>query len=98
VLQLRLVLAAGVAWAACGCGHPLSADECNELLDHYTERLVRAQSPALSDDEVARAERDARAKAAADPAFAQCSTKVSRRQWECAMKAPSPDAIEQCLL
>ncbi len=97
--MLRLSLAVlAVSFAAAGCGRRLSPDECGVLLDHYTERLLRSQNPNLSDEEVSRAEREARAKAAGNAEFFECTNKVSRRQWECAMKAPNPDAIEQCLL
>lgn len=88
--------ALGSALIACAPGP--SPDECNQLLDHYTELLVRQEKRDATDDEVARARSDARAKAAADRNFAQCGTKLSHRQWECAMKAPSVDDVERCLL
>jgi hypothetical protein len=80
------------------CSRPLSSDECNQLLDHYTELLVRSANKDVSNEDLARLEREARAKAAADQEFARCSVRVSRRQWECAMKAPNVDDVERCLL
>jgi hypothetical protein len=87
-----------VAWLVLGCSRPLDADECNQLLDHYTELLAKSLNPGISDEEILRMQKEARAKAAGDPEFARCSSKLSRRQWECAMKAPSADDVERCLL
>lgn len=99
--MLRLTRALSVLWCAClvcGCGTPLTNDECNELLDHYTERLAHSKDPDLPDPEVERLKAEARKKAAEDLEFARCSKKVSRSQWECAMHAPSVDEVERCLL
>lgn len=97
--MLRLSLGAVVlASLLGGCGRPLDAGECNQLLDHYTELLVRQERRGVSDDEVERSKQSARLKAAGSSEFSKCATKVSRRQWECAMKAPSVDEVERCLL
>lgn len=94
-LSLGVCLSAGLLAA---CGKPLDPDECNQLLDHYTELLVRQQRRGVSDDEVERLKASARLRAAGSEDFARCNSKVSRRQWECAMKAPSVDEVERCLL
>ena len=96
---LRLSGAVGLCLALCaGCGRPLDPAECNQLLDRYTELLVQQERRGVSDDEVERTKESARLKAAGSPEFAKCGSKVSRRQWECAMKAPSVDEVERCLL
>lgn len=94
-----------LSFAAClsvallaGCGKRLDADECNQLLDHYTELLVRQKRRGVTDEEVERTKAAARLRAAGSSDFAQCSNEVSRSQWECAMKAPSVDEVERCLL
>lgn len=81
-----------------GCGKPLSEGECNSLLDHYVELLVRSDRPGTSASELLELERQARLKAQGDPAFKQCSARVSRKAFECAMDAPNADKLEQCLL
>lgn len=97
--MLRLTAAAALCLSlSTGCGRPLDPVECNQLLDHYTELLVRQERRGISDDDVERAKQSARSKAAGSPEFAKCSSKVSRRQWECAIKAPSVDEVERCLL
>ncbi len=83
---------------ACACARPLSADECNQLLDHYTGLLARSNNSKAHPGQVEELMAKARRKAARDPEFSQCAAKVSRRQWTCAMKAPTVDAVEKCLL
>ncbi len=80
------------------CGKPLSKAECNGLLDRYVEKLIGADRPGAPPGEVFRLKSEARARAARDPAFNECSDEVSRRAFECAMDAISADEMEQCLL
>jgi len=94
LLRLSVV----VCLLAGGCAKPLSPDECGQLLDRYTELLVRQERRGVSDDEVERVKLSARLRASGSSDFAECPAKVSRSQWECAMKAPSVDEVERCLL
>lgn len=98
----ELLRLSGTAWICLSllssCGKPLAPAECNQLLDHYTELLVRQDNRTISDEEVDRSKAGARLKAAGSHEFARCSSKVSRRQWDCAMRAPSVDEVERCLL
>jgi hypothetical protein len=82
----------------CGCAEPLGPDECNALLDQYVRLLAQSDRPGTTDAEVLKLKAQAREKAARDPAFARCSSAVSRRQFECALNADSADRFEQCLL
>jgi hypothetical protein len=84
--------------AASGCGKPLSQAECNGLLDRYVEKLVGADRPDVPAAEVFRLQTEARTRASKDPAFGECSERVSRRAFDCAMDAISADDMEQCLL
>jgi hypothetical protein len=81
-----------------GCAPRLSAEECDALLARYTERLIEQTRPSTSPGEVARLVEETQAAAARDPAFAACAEELSRGQFECAMSAPSVDAMERCLL
>jgi len=98
---LRLTRTLALSSCLCfafGCSRRLSAGECNELLDHYTELLAHSKNSDLPDPEIERLQSEARKKAAEDPEFLRCSSKVSRSQWDCAMHAPSVDEVERCLL
>lgn len=84
----------------CGCSKPLDERECDELLAHYTERLLSEERPALSRVEVQKKQDEARQLARTAPQFEyeRCSELISRQQFQCALAAPSVDAIERCLL
>lgn len=97
--RLSALLAAGLGVnTLSGCSKPLSQAECFELLGHYVELLIRSDSPGTPPPDRLRLQSEARAKADRDPAFAECSQRVSRRQFECAMRAENPDGLERCLL
>jgi hypothetical protein len=83
---------------ALGCGKRLDHAECDALLDRYTELLVRSDRQATTAAELVKLQAAARTRAAHDPSFAQCSSRVSRRAFECAMAAENVDRLEQCLL
>ncbi len=92
-----LVLALVSLWLG-ACGKPPSHDECDALLDHYVELLVNSDRPGTTAGELHKLQIQARQKAVSDPEFAQCSTRVSRRAYDCAMSAPNADKLEQCML
>jgi hypothetical protein len=83
---------------AAGCGKRLEPEECNLLLDHYVELLLREDRPKSSAAEILRLQLDARHKADKDPAFHECRERVSRRSFDCAMDAEDANRLEQCLL
>lgn len=81
------------------CEEPLKPKECERLLDHYTERLVRDETPKATAQLISAKQAAARKLAKNEPAFewGQCEAAVSRTQFECAMSAVNVDGIEQCL-
>ncbi|HVY31160.1 MAG TPA: hypothetical protein VHB79_31605 [Polyangiaceae bacterium] len=81
-----------------GCGKRLEPHECDALLDHYVELLLRDDRPKSSAGEVMRVQQDARRHAEQDPAFKECRERVSRRSFDCAMEAQDANRLEQCLL
>ena len=83
---------------AAGCGRRPDHRECQKLLDHYVELLLREDRPGTSAGEVLRLQQEARRKAERDPAFRECSGRVSRRSFDCAMQAQDANKLEQCLL
>lgn len=81
-----------------GCGRPLSEDECLELLDRYTEKVIEQARPSAAQGERIQLIRETREKAHLDPQFSECPSRVSRSAFECAMAAHNADQIERCLL
>ena len=96
LLAVLLVTSAALAFVA--CAKPPSHAECDALLDHYVELLVNSDRPGTSGAELHKLQLQARQKAVRDPEFEQCSQRVSRRAYECAMSALNADKLEQCLL
>jgi hypothetical protein len=94
----RCVLAPLVTVVALGCGRPVSQAECHTLLERYVELLVQSDRPDVKAGELLRMKQEARKKATGDPAFSTCQKDVSRRAFDCAMRAPNADQLEQCLL
>ena len=94
----RRAFALTSVWLLLGCSEPLSAEECNALLDHYVSLLAASDRPGTNDTELVRLRAQAREKATKDPAFRRCAHEVSRGKFECAIKADSADRLEQCLL
>jgi hypothetical protein len=95
VLSLKFAALAGCA--VFGCGPAPTPAECNALLDRYVQKLVDSDRPGLSAGELLKLQVEARARAAKDPAFAECSARVSRSAYECAIRAETVDRIEICL-
>jgi hypothetical protein len=95
---LAVLPVACLAGLLCACGKPPSHDECDALLDHYVELLVNSDRPGTSAGELHKLQLQARQRATSDPEFSQCSSRVSRRAYDCAMSAPNADKLEQCLL
>ena len=81
-----------------GCGRSLEEPECVKLLDRYTDKVIDQARPSASTAERRELTLAARKKAELDPEFAECSNRVTRSQFECAMAADSADQIERCLL
>jgi hypothetical protein len=87
-----------VALCLLGCGKPLSAPECNTLLDRYTELLVRSDREGTNAGDLLKLQEAARERASRNPDFQACGARVSRRAFECAMAAENVDRLEQCML
>jgi hypothetical protein len=94
------LIAAGLCAAplVVACDERITATQCEAMLDHYVAVLARSDGRKPSPEEVLRLQREARAKAAGDPEFQRCTREVSRKQLECALRAPSADDVERCLL
>lgn len=76
--------------------HP-SQETCDALLDRYVEHIVFAIDPKPSAAELTSRKAQARTLSSSDPAFARCSTYLTRAEAECAMGAHNADEFERCL-
>jgi hypothetical protein len=94
-----LLLTTGIA----SCRPRPSDAECAEMLDRYVE-MTLGQAPSLAglpEDRAGDAREARRAEKRQDQAYtralAQCRHEISRRQYECAMTAPTPNDWEACV-
>jgi len=96
--HLTCAMLASCALVSQGCGKRPTHDECEALLDHYVELLVKSDRPGTNAAELHKLQLQAREKAKQDPEFSACSERLSRRELDCAMNASNADLLEQCLL
>ena len=94
----RLLFGLAALASATGCGKPLTEDDCTALLDRYTEKVIDQARPKTKQAERSQLILKARSAAALDPEFAQCTRRVSRAKFECAMHAGNADEMERCLM
>jgi hypothetical protein len=82
------------------CESQLTANECDQLLDRYVEKLVQEEHPETSTEELARRKELARELAHADPRyeFERCPVVVRATHFRCAMQANTVDGMERCLV
>lgn len=90
------LLAAGLALAAAGCGHPATLAECEEIFQRSVEIELRAQN--INDPKII-AERSAAVRAArGDDLIKKCvGRRITERAVACVRTAKSPDEMDRCL-
>ena len=80
-----------------GCRRKVTPSQCETLVAHYAEVVVRGEMPGASDDVVRSEQKRVREEANGDEGFRNCTTEVGPGEYACAMAAATPDAIEKCL-
>jgi hypothetical protein len=92
----RVGLAAFAVMAA-ACKPKASPAECDELLGRYARLVVTEKFPDASATQIHTEEEREKVEARGDDAFKNCSSEVSRTEYECAMRALTADALEKCV-
>ncbi len=94
-----VVLAATVLAAAASpaCTRKASQAQCEQLIDRYASLVVTEKYPDASAAQIAAAQQDVKTEAHGDDSFKNCSSQVSASEFDCAMRATTPDALEKCL-
>ena len=89
--------------APLACNGKVTRADCTSMLDHYIDMSV-AGEPGLTDlpEAEARAARDLKKTLRkSDPRYVrvqqQCEAEITRREYRCAMKAPSPETWQACI-
>lgn len=95
---LRLSIGALLACASlAGCRKHVTQAQCDEIVGHYAELVVREQLPDASADTIAKEKAREQSEARADDGFKNCTTELEPADHACAMAAATPDALEACL-
>jgi len=86
-----------------GCGKPVTAEECTQMLDRYvaqkflSEPAIQARPEREKHEIVGARVRDNHARPDYRARHTECQRDVSRRQFTCAIDALNPDQWEGCL-
>ncbi|MDB4933098.1 MAG: hypothetical protein JWP87_70 [Labilithrix sp.] len=91
VMGLLLVVLSPAA-----CKGKVSQKQCDELLDRFSELVVKERFPDAG-PEVVNAERTRERAEAKGDEFKNCTSEVQANEHACAMKAASSEALIKCL-
>ena len=86
-----------------GCNGKVTREQCIEMLDKYLDMTIAAD-PALAElpPTEARAAREIKkALRKGEPSYArvenQCESEITKSEYRCAMKAPTPETWQACI-
>jgi hypothetical protein len=92
-----------IALLVCACHKKILPQECDQMLDHYIDMIAQADPAAqnLPPDRAAAVRQLKRSLKKAEARYThaqrQCEAEVSRKEYECAMAAKTPDDWEACI-
>lgn len=95
--RLVPVLLFACAMSAGACKAKASATQCDQLIDRYATLVVTEKLADASAADIQKEQGREKTAARGDDAFKNCSSEVSQAEFECAMRATTPDAFEKCL-
>jgi hypothetical protein len=80
-----------------GCRKHVTQAQCDEIVGHYAELVVREELPDASAEVIAKEKAREQQEARNDDGFKNCATELEPSDHTCAMAATTPDALEACL-
>jgi hypothetical protein len=92
-----IVSLAVVAFGAFVWKRKATQTQCEDLLDHYAELVVKEHLPEAGVAEISAERQRERVEAARSDEFKNCSSQVQPSEHECAMNAKTSDAVLKCL-
>ena len=90
---MKWLVMAGAICALGGCRRVATQPQCDAIVDRYVDLVARQQDGGATAEAKARV----REMAEADEDFRSCTTHVEVSQYECAMRALTPESLEKCL-
>jgi hypothetical protein len=97
VTGLLLVASLASFGGAMSCRKKVSQKQCDELLDRFSELVVKERMPDAGAEALASERVRERGEAKSDDAFKNCTSEVQLDEHACAMKAASSEALIKCL-
>jgi len=88
-------LFAGVMVA--GCKKKVTPTQCEAIVDRDAELVVKEKMPDASAETIAAERTREKSEAHGDEVFKNCAAEVEPDDYDCAMKATTPAALEKCL-
>ena len=89
-------LALAIALCA-SCKKKVTPAQCEAIVDRYAELVVKTQMPDASAETIAAERTREKSEAHGDEVFKNCAAEVDPGDYDCAMKAATPEALEKCL-
>ena len=97
VTGLLLVASLAAFGSMASCRKKVSSKQCDELIDKFSELVVKERFADAGPEVVAAERTRERNEAKSDDAFKNCTSEVQANEHECAMKAASSEALIKCL-
>jgi hypothetical protein len=83
--------------AMTGCRKKVTQAQCDQLLDHFAELVVKERYADAGPDAIAAERARERQEATHADEFKNCTSEVQLDEHACAMRAQSTDAMLKCL-
>jgi hypothetical protein len=97
VTGLLLVATLATFASMASCRKKVSQKQCDELLDHFSELVVKERMPDAGAETLATERVRERGEAKSDDAFKNCTSEVQLDEHACAMKAATSEGLIKCL-
>lgn len=85
-----------VALALSACTQKISRAECDHIVERFAELVVSERLPD-AEPEIAAVARERERSDAERAEFRSCTSQVQKREYDCAMQAPTAEAVIRCL-
>jgi hypothetical protein len=92
-----LTLALTLVFVLGGCRKRVSPAQCEAIVDRYAELVVKDALPDASPEEIKNERAREKSEAHGDEVFKNCASEVRTSDYDCAMAAKTPEALERCL-
>lgn len=86
-----------LAFVVAGCKKKITQAQCDELLDHFAELVVKERYADAGADAIAAERARERSEAKNADEFRNCTSEVQANEHACAMNAQTSDAVIKCL-